>query len=251
MHKIDCLYAANLLRHFFGRGQIYALPSPNGMAMCLEPPAVQADVSFATSAPPAPPASKTPSQAPPLTPLSWLAKQAPEDTIFIYIDPASHQLLELRSQPRQQLAKLFNIPMYRDPAAQWQSAGANCLMRVALEPAIERAKFEQAVGELLFLQSARFHLSTKLASLDEVIAYLHAELTQNSKAPGQAAASLLGLPAKVWITALCDVNERVPVADAWQLLGFFLRQRQAVSVEMADVDKDLLPALESLGDQHG
>ena len=37
------------------------------------------------------------------------------------------------------------------------------------------------------------------------------------------------------------------MAADWQLLGAFLRQREATSAEMAEVDKVLLPALENLG----
>ncbi len=201
--------------------------------------------------PPEPPKlSETPTPPTPLTPHTWLAKQAPEDTIFIYIDTVTYEMLELRSQPRHQLAKVFNIPMYRDPAAQWRSAGANCLMRVTLDPAIKRAKFEKAVEDLLFLHSAREHLSTELASLDRVIADLYTALTQPTQTPRQAVPDLPDLPAALWVSVLRHTKERVPVAANWQLLGAFLRQRQETSAEMAEVDKDLLPALESFGVNH-
>ncbi len=262
MQKIYWQQAIALLRHFFGQWQRSVCSARSPMAMCVETPAVQANMPHAANTPapseppanppPAPPElSETPTPPTPLTPHTWLAKQAPEDTIFIYFDTASHQMLELRSQPRHQLTKVFNIPMYRDPSAKWQTAGANCLMRVALAPAIERAKFEQAVGELLFLQSAREHLSTKLASLDKVIAFLHTELTKKNKTPRQAVLGFPDLPAALWLSVLLHAKERVPVEDDLQLLGAFLRQREATSAEMAKVDKDFLPALESLGDIHG
>jgi hypothetical protein len=262
MQKIHWQQALALLRHFFGQWQLSAFTAPKPMAMGVETPTVQTNIpptantpapsEAAANLPPTPPEPPEPVTAAtpptPLTPYTWLAKQSPEDTIFIYIATASHQILELSSQPRHNVAKAFNVPMYRDQAAQWQSAGANCLMRVALEPAIERAKFEQAVEELLSLQSAREHLSSKLARLDHVIAYLYTELTQNTKDPHQAVPDL---PAALWVDVLIHAKERVPMAADWELLGAFLRQRKETSAEMELVDKAFLPALASLGNNDG
>jgi hypothetical protein len=172
-----------------------------------------------------------PSQAHPIE--QWLAKQAADHSIIVYLERQSLEILELRSEPRHNLHKVLQFT--NSQAAQYKTITPHCLLRTGFDLATHWAATVDCKEDLAYLQSARLYLSRQTADLDCLITHVYEGVSvkplQNRSSP-LAPAALMAL--------VRDATERSAIKDTGQLLAALLKQRLALSQEMALLDTAVL-----------
>jgi hypothetical protein len=190
-----------------------------------------------TNAEPQPDTSQTtaqttePSQAQTIE--QWLAKQPADHSIIVYLERQSLEILELRSEPRHHLHKVLQFT--NSQAAQYKTITPHCLLRTGFDLATHWAATVDCKEDLAYLQSARLYLSRQTADLDCLITHVYEGVSvkplQNRSSP-LAPAALMAL--------VRDATERSAIKDTGQLLAALLKQRLALSQEMALLDTAVL-----------
>ena len=142
-------------------------------------------------------------------------------------DPSPSQTIE------QWLAKLLRCS--NKPNTHFKTITPHCLLRTGFDLAKHWAATVDCKEDLTYLQSARLYLSRQTADLDCLITHVYEGVSvkplQNRSSP-IAPAALMAL--------VRDATERSTVEDTGQLLAALLKQRLALSEEMAQLDTAVL-----------
>jgi hypothetical protein len=135
----------------------------------------------------------------------------------------------------------------------WQQFMGCCLRRTDIDSATEFAEYVDAVQKLEDMHSARLFLSREMANFDQIIAPLFAEVCldpadENGAASAKAAAARQD-PLFTARLATLVRNARTPIKSSnnRELLAALLNERKLASEETAQMDAELLTALQKLG----